>query len=482
MNLRSIRVRLTTWYSGILLLGLTLFAAFVWFSMRHELFSGIDAGLQARTQGIEQYLRVEFEEGGGDFAHEIEELAGSLPPGYEMAVIGPDGRAVFNTFHAPDVFRGAPGVLAADQWGHRESSGQHYRTVEHPIILKGLRFRLRLATTSDPAAHTLGQLGLLLFASIPGVVLIAGAGGYFLGRRALAPVDEMTRTARSIGIENLSARLVVPRTGDEVQRLAETWNDMLARLETAVTRISQFTSDASHELRTPIAFIRSTAEIALRRRRTESQYRDSLDHIQTEAERMTQLVGGLLFLARAGAATLADMRPIDLRGPVADACAEIQPLATARNLDFQVETGRDALPVSGDNGALRRMLLALLENAVQYTPCGGTVSVKAGTGAGIVFIEVQDTGVGIPAAALPRVFDRFFRSDPSRSRESGGYGLGLAIALAIAQEHHGRIEVESWLARGSVFRVSLPLNAPAERVGSYVPESGIRDGGAPFAI
>jgi signal transduction histidine kinase len=251
--------------------------------------------------------------------------------------------------------------------------------------------------------------------------------------------------------------------GDEIQQLAETWNNMLARLEISVARMSQFTSDASHELRTPIALIRSTAEIALRRPRPEHEYREALVQIQTESERMTQLVSDLLFLARADDhAISAEMTGLDLRGPVREACAEIAPFAAAQGKELKFDDYPESLPVMGHPSSLRRLLFAILENAIKYTAPGGKITVDMKPAPGVTRVNVRDNGMGIPPSALPHIFERFFRADPSRNRTSGGYGLGLAIAQTIARQHHGLIEVQSKVGDGSAFSVTLPRYAGAK--------------------
>ena len=211
------------------------------------------------------------------------------------------------------------------------------------------------------------------------MLLLASAGGYWISRRALAPVDALTQAARSIGIQNLSQRLPMPSTGDELARLAETWNGMLARLESAVQRLSQFTADASHELRTPIALIRTTAELTLRRDRPAETYRQALGQIVAESERMTQLVEDLLLLARADAGLPAlPLERIELTPLVRDVCQQGEVLARERQLELSAQAPEQPVYVEANDPALRRLLLLLLDNAVKYTPAGGRITVTVG--------------------------------------------------------------------------------------------------------
>ncbi len=267
-------------------------------------------------------------------------------------------------------------------------------------------------------------------------------------------MDELTRAAQSIGIQNLSERLSVPATGDELARLSETWNAMLARLEGAVKRLSQFTADASHELRTPIALIRTTAELTLRRERSSETYREALREIVAESDRTAKLIEDLLLLARADAGLPPlPLERLELRPLVQDVCEQGQVLAQARQLEISADVPDEPVYVEANDPALRRLLLLLLDNAVKYTPSGGRITVSLGRDATGATVAVSDSGIGIPESALPHVFERFYRVDESRSRDAGGAGLGLSIAKWLAERHNATLEAESVVGQGSTFRV-----------------------------
>jgi signal transduction histidine kinase len=270
-------------------------------------------------------------------------------------------------------------------------------------------------------------------------------------------VDAITRAARTIGIENLSHRLDVPAAGDELARLSATWNGMLERLEAAVKRLTQFTADASHELRTPIALIRATAELTLRRERSAETYRQALGHILDDADRATRLIEDLLLLARADAGPPAlSLDLVELTPLVRDICEQGQILAGDRDLAIFADAPEQTVFVEANDPALRRLLLLLVDNAVKYTPAGGHITVSVALDSSGPTVTVRDTGIGIPDTALPHVFERFYRVDESRNRDAGGAGLGLSIAQWIAQRHHASLEVESVVGRGSAFRVRFP--------------------------
>jgi signal transduction histidine kinase len=270
-------------------------------------------------------------------------------------------------------------------------------------------------------------------------------------------VNRIVESAESIGVRNLSQRLEVPRAKDELRRLTETLNAMLGRIESSVAHITQFTADASHDLRTPLALIRTNAEIALRRPRREDEYRETLGRILAAAEESTQLIEQLLTLARAdaGAAQLR-FEAADLSQVLHKVSPLARILAQAKGLGFSDEVDSERLPINMDASAMERLLLALLDNAVKYTP-EGSITLRSYFREGQAIVEVQDTGVGISEMDRPHIFDRFYRADQTRSREVRGSGLGLAIARWIAEMHKGSIEVESELGWGSVFRVRLPL-------------------------
>jgi len=282
---------------------------------------------------------------------------------------------------------------------------------------------------------------------------------YAISRRALAPVESVTRTAREINGHTLNQRLRSPNSGDELQRLSDTVNQMLARLETSFHRITNFSADASDELRTPVASIREEAEAALRRSRGEAEYREALRRILLEAERTTALLEELLVLARADAGRQAlHVKPINLRDALQEIARGWRQVANVRGVQFSERLMHAELRVLGDTAALRRVVDILLDNAFKYTPAArAAISLSAEEVEGWAVISVQDNGVGIADHELKRIFERFYRVNKERSREMGGAGLGLAIAQWIVEQHHGKIIVESTPGAGSIFRAELPL-------------------------
>ena len=447
----SIRARLTAWYSLVLLAGLTLFGAGIWLLISHSLRASLDDTLAQAAKGVTTVLQSETEP--DHLREELTEYASATPGGNLMEVRNSQGQQIVASktvsMEQSD---------SASAYGVQVRPSGRYRTFTTNVSVNGGQYRVLVATPMDATEATLSRVRMLLLWSTPVVLLLASLGGYWISRRALAPVDEITRAARVIGIQSLSQRLAVPASGDEIQRLSETWNGMLARLEAAVNRLSQFTADASYELRTPIALIRTTAELTLRRERSPETYREALRQVLLESERTTRLVEDLLLLARADAGLPSlPLERLELIPLVRDVCRQGQILAGARQLEISAEIPDEPVFVEANDPALRRMLLLLLDNAVKYTPSGGRIILSVDRGPAGATVAVSDTGIGIPETALPHVFERFYRVDESRNRDAGGTGLGLSIAKWIAERHHASLEAESVVGQGSVFRIRFPL-------------------------
>jgi heavy metal sensor kinase len=334
-----------------------------------------------------------------------------------------------------------------------------YRIARQQIEVNGQKYLLDAAVPTEPFDQALDRFRIIEKEFLPLLVLLASLLGYWLSGRALAPVNHIIASAERIGVRNLHRRLEVPQAKDELRRVTETLNAMLERIELSVNRITQFTADASHDLRTPLALIRTNAELALRRTRTEAEYREALRRILESSEETTQLIEHLLTMARAdaGAAQL-KFELQSLPQIVGRVCQKARVLASVKGLAFTLEWPDEEIStyVHGDAPALERLFMTVLDNAVKYTPAGGRILVRARIERGRAFIEIEDTGLGKAESDLPKIFDRFYRADQARSREIRGSGLGLSIARWIAELHHGTIEAESKLGEGTLFRICVP--------------------------
>jgi heavy metal sensor kinase len=291
----------------------------------------------------------------------------------------------------------------------------------------------------------------------PFALLLSAIGGYALASRAFRPIDRLTATAHRIEASDLHQRVPVPATGDEVQRLALTLNEMISRLEDAFARERRFVADASHELRAPVAAIASMSEVALESLATPEDYQAVLRDVHGEARRLGTLVGDLLALARTdeGRAQLA-FAPVQLDMLVSEVAAVMASVADERGITMQVDAAQP-INMLGDEPRLIQAVMNLLDNALTYTDRGGLITLTVEAQGGEARISVQDTGIGIAPQHLPHIFERFYRADPARTRARGGTGLGLSIVEWIAHAHGGRIEVSSEPGRGTTFVVILPL-------------------------
>ena len=319
-------------------------------------------------------------------------------------------------------------------------------------------YSIQVAQNMDDFNEATARFRHLLLAIIPASLLAASLAGYWISKRALAPVDQITRAAQQISGANLSARLAVPNSGDELERLAETLNAMLERIDLALKQIAQFTADASHELRTPIALMRTRAELALRRPRSNAENQETIEQLHAEIVRTSDLVERLMLLARADSgASLLRFEPVELVPLVEDVLAQTSVLAEHQQLELEAELARTPICVQGDSQFLRQLFVILIDNAVKYTPAPGKIKVTLASANGSAILSVADTGIGIEAADLENIFERFYRADKARSRETGGAGLGLAIGRWIAESHRGTLAAESKPGTGSTFSVRLPL-------------------------
>jgi heavy metal sensor kinase len=329
------------------------------------------------------------------------------------------------------------------------------RAASRRVSYQGRTFIVLALEPLDSITADLQALRRIMAIVLPLLILAAGAGGYLLTRRGLAPLASMAGQARRISSQNLDARLEIGRAAEEVNVLAASFNELLARLDQSFETMRRFVQDASHELRTPLAVIRGEADVSLSRERSASEYRESLATIQQESQRLSRLVDDLLNLARADAGRVhLRMEQLYLNDLLEECCRSMQPLAAAGQIDLACSVTED-VPFRGDEGLLRRMVMNLLDNAVRYTPPGGNVRATLDAHGPDVRICIADTGLGIPPEACPRVFERFYRADESRSREKDGFGLGLSIVKWIVESHHGTVELASQPGAGSTFTVRL---------------------------
>ncbi len=455
----SIRVRLTLWYVALLAVILVAFSIGLYLTLARNLREEMDITLSTEAERLTSSLDVE------DGTPRLGEGPDNLRIGTVAALYdGTGGRLLAYDPRQP--LPAVPEAVSQAVQGRRTfvtaplSDGTEWRILTIPIAENG--FQIGILQVGRPVAEvdtTLRQLAVLLALAVPFTLLVASVGGLFLAGRALDPIDRITRAAAAIGAQDLSLRLNFRGSRDEVGRLAATFDRMLDRLDRAFRRQRQFTADASHELRTPLTMLASQIDVALERKRTPGEYQELLRSLRDDAARMTQLVSELLTLARADAGQqLLATEELELNELVRSVVETMQPLAVQSGVSLTWHAEAHVW-VSGDQTRLTQLVINLVDNALRYTPSGGSVTLSVTADGGWADVRVEDTGVGIAAEHLPHLFERFYRADPARAQAEGGAGLGLAIAHWIAQAHAGQIAVRSELGRGTTFDVRLPVTS-----------------------
>jgi heavy metal sensor kinase len=458
---RTLRFRFAWWVASLLLVVQIALGMFVYTRLKDRLLDMVDDTL--RLNAVQLRALIEAQPGPlnpPDPAAYSSLSADLQEQRLTARLLKPDGEVM----QAYGIYRTNPvdqRLLTAAQ--HRQDylitqddpgePDEHIRILAVPVIKQGELVGIVEVTQSlESVDDTLEQLLMLFQISLPVSLIVAALGGYGLAARALARMDRITDMARRISAEDLSARLDLPATQDEVGRLAQTFDSMLERLQAAFLRERQFTSDASHELRTPLAAMRTILDLTRSKPRTTEDYERALDDLTEETVRLQILVADLLRLARSETPDPAKYDPVDLSALLNDLADSLRPIAEAKGLRLicSVPVG---LYVPGDRDQLIRLFVNLVENAIKFTS-SGRISLSAQPEANQPLkVIVADTGCGIAAEHLPHIFERFYRADASRS--SAGSGLGLALALNIAHAHGGTIDVSSTVGQGSTFTVSF---------------------------
>jgi two-component system, OmpR family, sensor kinase len=459
--LKSLRLQLTAWYLAFFSVLLLLLCVLLYGALARSMEQRLDASLTAQASTAAKLLAEELEEMHGDAVGAAADVLAEMQPAGEVIAMLEDAAVLaggaatqrLELAAAAESARAVPGnqtVVPLPGWGTHGA-----RAASHQFTYHGRRFTVLAVEPLDSIAADLQSLRRTLATALPLLILLAGAGGYLLTRRGLAPLGAMAEQAGRISSQNLNARLEIGNAAEELTLLAASFNELLSRLDQSFETMRRFVQDASHELRTPLAVIRGEADVALSRERPAAEYRESLATIQQEAQRLSRLVDDLLNLARADAGRVQlRIEELYLNDLLAECCRSVQPLAASRQIELECRCAAD-VPFRGDEGLLRRMVINLLDNAVRYTAAGGKVSASLEAQGAGVRIRIADTGIGIAPESARRVFERFYRADPSRSREQDGFGLGLSIVKWIAESHHGQVEVHSQPGEGSTFTVHL---------------------------
>lgn len=464
----SIRSRLTCWYAGSLVLILSLFGGLIDALMHERLLARTDFELDEELH--ELVLEISLAKGPDDLRRQLDLRFGEHKT-FEFRVLTEEAATMFesrglkgSSIPLPAEPPGKPIQFATAHlasWGDSRIASQRIETPQGPMIVQAVMPLGRYLSE-------LRDLRRLMLAIGPLMILVSIGGGYWLATRSLRPVDRMTQAAARITAQQLDSRLEVANPHDELGRLALTFNALLDRLERSFMELRKFTADAAHEFRTPLAVVRTSLEVALRSPRTAGYYQACLQAVAEENERLTSLANQLLLLAQEDAGlTDCISEPVDLADLLEWVKNDLEPLAEEKSQIIRCELP-SGVWVDGDRQSLRRVCLNLLDNAFKFTPAGGEIELRLKTAFGKAELTIADTGSGIAAEHLPHIFERFYRVDPSRNRETGGAGLGLAICRAIVVRHGGEIHLMSQAGRGTVVRVELPLttspSVPASQV------------------
>jgi len=457
----SIRARLTLWYTGVVVAILLLVSVAAYSLLRWHLYNDLDASLFTVAGVLRDAPPVDPASPlPPDLEPLVREFLGSEFADALMQLLDPEGRLRSRALRPAlplsrearaNALRGAPTLETVDL-----TTGEQARLLTMPVEHGGRIVDLvQVAMPLRRTRQTLVRYVETLLVLVPLGAVLSAAGGWLLARRALRPVDRMSQSALKISAEDLSRRLERRGTQDEIDRLADTLNAMLGRLEAAFAEMQRFTADAAHELRTPLTALRGGIEIALRAERSPDEYRRVLASSIEEVDQLIRLAEDLLLLSRSTIGLTAARHPVELEPLCLEALELGVRLAKGKGVNVSLGATVPAV-VQGDAGALRRAPLNLVDNAVKYTPAGGSVVISLERAGDRVRLVVEDTGIGIDPADTRRIFEPFVRLDAGRSRDTGGSGLGLAIARSIVLAHGGTLEVQSRPGGGSRFTIDLP--------------------------
>ena len=486
--MQSIRFKIVLWHMFILSLALFIFGMVLYQNLHRKISQDTDDILRSRAKGIEQSIDTYWEAESMDIAEGNSKVHFTKEDNINFIRIArrwvgekisdPDliniivrifdahGNPIASSRNIPtehlnsrifyDVKKGADHFENAYLDVNEKPS--LFRIFTTPVMEnKRLSYIVQVASPLAQLHAVLRNLSFSLLFLLPLTVILTGLSGVFLVQLTLRPVDQMIETIHQITAENLKLRLKIPGTKDEIESLAKTFNQMIARLDEAFTTQRQFMEDISHELKTPLSVLKGELEVTLKKIRSPQEYETALHSSLEEVNRLAGIVENLLTLARFDAKTTTlHAQPLDLNLLIKDAVEAIQVLAIQKNITLQLNSAH-TVDILADKNQLKRLVLNILDNAIKYTPPGGKISIDLRQQKDSVDIDITDTGIGIPESELPHIFDRFYRVDKSRS--SIGFGLGLSIAQSIAMAHGGKIYARANVPQGTIFTISLPIKS-----------------------
>lgn len=486
MHFRSLRFKLTLWY--VLILGILLisFSSFLYFTLSKSLHRDVDKKLRSLAELVASESSSPLSKFGfGNIDQALETSMDMKPIGKFIQVLDESGRIGHKSDNLKNIQlpislnalkNASRGLITFET--HRSFGNTPLRIITFPVMENNHVAKIvQIASSLEEVEDALNTLSILLMITVPLALMVASLGGQFLAHQALKPVDNITQTARMITSQNLNQRIKPPKVKDEISRLIETFNEMISRLDQSFRQIKQFSSDVSHELKTPLTILKGEAEVTLRKERTSEEYQQILKSNLEEINRMSQIVDDLLLLSKTDTGEIRlNKEEINLTEILNDVVSQMNIFAQSKSIHIETSNHQGDIRIFGDALRMRELFLNLIANGIKYTEEGGAVQIAltrdplpaaktpsgytGGEQMGYAKVIVSDTGMGIAKEDQERIFDRFFRVDKARSREEGGSGLGLSICKWIVEAHQGEIKVESELGKGSSFIVKLPISPP----------------------
>jgi two-component system OmpR family sensor kinase len=486
--LKSIRAKLTLWYSFVLLTTLITFGLVAYTYSSRQLNDNLDMSLTNEVKWVKNFIEpkaakvkpskkftskkkfqeslpeaLPFESDSIEMSNADDEIWNQI---YEHALVNPKktmievtdkkGAVVFRSFTVGEesLMIGHAPIDTIMMSTVKNESGENVRVASTSTRNIHIYVAYPLAELSG----VLDNLFSIFLILVPIALALSIGGGWFLANKSLKPVDEITKTAQQITAQNLDRQIPGRAVNDEIGRLISTFNGMISRLQHSFEQVKQFSIDASHELRTPLTIMRGEVELALRNPKESEEYRRVLVSNLEEVLRLSAIIDNLLVLSKSDISQheISFTEDVDLHELVEELYEDMEIIADKKQIEINI-LKKESLSLHGDRLKLRQLLLNIVDNAIKYTPDCGHVSLSLEQDDGYAKIIVKDSGIGISKEEQPKIFDRFYRVDKARTREHGGSGLGLSIAKLIAEQHNGRIEVESDLNQGSTFSVYLPL-------------------------
>jgi len=465
MNSESIRFRLTAWYAAVLAGILVLFSIAIYAGLSHFLRRNLRDSVARNAQEIGSIVRENAGEQGAipreigeHFSPESDDLGIRVldATGTQVYTSGPT--EMFPTWSGPPAAAGR----VSDFYYSPKGSPEIFIRTQQVIADSGDKYFVQVAASLGSTNEILNELLAVVALGLLLATAVAVTGGFFLIRSSLKPLDSMATRAQKITSRSLNERMPVLQTGDELQQLSLSLNRMIERLEDAFHHISRFSADASHELRTPLTIMRGELETAIQKPSVDPEAREVLGTVLEETVRLSKIVDQLLTMARldAGEAFL-ELSRFDFSALVRTTVEHMRLLADEKKLFLKIETSKP-IQMEGDQSRLQQVIVNLLDNAIKYTPEGGSVTVSVDAKANAAVLKVTDTGIGISEAAQAHIFERFYRTDKARSRRLGGTGLGLSIVKSIGAAHGGQVSVQSIEGRGTTFSFAIPRLRDAE--------------------